>query len=620
MNDSVSNRSNNFFNLQVKVMFLFLTISLIPLAIVGFFSITTTENLIVEMVMRQLENVAVDKASILERWLSERKADMLVIAGTSTLQSMNPTRIAPYLGLVQQKYEVYKKHMVISVSDDFAYTFQAGRLSKERKGLNRHGLKEHLFLSNISLSPEEKESTFDIAAPIYDDQNRIAGTVYGTVGTKQIIFFILNVALGKTGECYLVDKEGTFLAHKEPRRILKETISKSESFQNIVGRRNPRETYLDYRGIEVFGTSQKVGDTVWHVVVEQDRDEVFESVDALKRNLYLTIVLCIGSALMLTWVISYHIIRPIRTLSRSADLLANSEFEKVIVKHDRHDEIGMLYRAFENMALKLQARQNHLEKKVDLKNAKLKETDIVLKQIKRIAERSEKFAAIGRLSAAVAHEIRTPLTSLKLFLESIQAEIEISPEFEEDYAVAMRQVSRIEATINRFLDFSKPKDPVFLDIDVSRLIEDVLYIVKPMVSKQECSLHMKIEDDLPTVWGDKKLLEEALINLFVNSLEAMPHQGSLFVVAEQDELSSNGESKTCIRVDIKDTGTGISEDRIDNIFDPFFTTKSSGTGLGLPLVLNTIRHHGGDIQVKSHPDQGTAFSLFLPCKKLHGGK
>ncbi|MBA4366496.1 MAG: histidine kinase, partial [Desulfobacterium sp.] len=213
-----------------------------------------------------------------------------------------------------------------------------------------------------------------------------------------------------------------------------------------------------------------------------------------------------------------------------------------------------------------------------------------------------------------AHEIRTPLTSLKLFLESIQAEVEISSEFEEDYDIAMQQVKRIESTINRFLDFSKPKDPVFSNIDVVLLIENVIQIVKPMLNKQECSLYIKIEDHLPTIWGDQILLEETLINLFVNSLEAMSHKGSLSVEAKKSLLPSNGGSEPCLRIDIRDTGTGIPEDRIINIFDPFFTTKASGTGLGLPLVLSAIRHHGGDIQVKSHMDKGTVFSLFLPIK------
>ncbi len=603
------------FNLQTKLMLIFLVVSLLPIAAVGFFSVKITEQLIVDMVMRQLENVAVDKVSILERWIDERKADMQVIANSSILKTMDPSVIVPYLELIQQKYGVYQKHTVVSPSMKTAFSVSSGKITFETNKEDSFGIQRELYLSDIYYSPEEEESTFSIAAPVTDENLDIKGVVYGTVGTSKIIRFILNVSLGKTGECYLVDKDGTFLAHKEPLRILNENISQSDSFKNIFDKKNRHETYLDYRGIEVLGTSHKVGGTDWYIVVEQDRDEAFQSFDSLKRYILLIVMLSILSAFVFTWVVSYHIVRPIRNLGKAAGILAKSEFDNAIVKTSRQDEIGSLYKAFENMALKLRERQNHLEHKVDLKEAELKETDIILKQIKRVAERSEKFAAIGRLGAAVAHEIRTPLTSLKLFLESVQSEIEISPEYAEDYRIAMQQIKRIETTINRFLDFSKPQELVFSPVNISELIGNVLVMIRPMVNRQECLLDVIIPNNIPEISADKKSLEEALINLLVNSLEAVTQHGKMFIRVEKAEDIPEQNIRGFVRIDIGDNGTGIPENQIVNIFDPFFTTKSSGTGLGLPLVLNIIKQHGGDIRVKSHLDKGTVFSLYLPYIK-----
>jgi signal transduction histidine kinase len=614
MVNSLFTRQRFTFNLQAKVMLIFIVLALAPLAAIGTFSVKATEQLIVNMVMRQLENVAADKAAILERWLDERKADLMVIGGTSILKSMDPLLIAPYINLVQKNYLVYKNLTVMSETGEIVFSTSGKDIPAETSNRYIPAIRQHLHLSNITYLPKEKESAFHIAAPVLDDAGKAIGTVYGAVGTNKILFHILNVSLGKTGECYLVNNDGMFLAHKEPGRILKENISQSGSFRNIFDARDRKKTYLDYRGIEVLGTSQKIGGTDWYLVVEQDRDEAFQSLDVLKRNIYFTILLFIASAFMLTWIVSHHIVKPIRALSRSADILANSEFEKAILKTDRHDEIGMLYSAFENMTCRLKERQNHLEQEVGIKEAELKETDIMLKQTKLFAERSEKFAAIGRLGAAVAHEVRTPLTSLKLFLESVQAEIEISAEYEEDYRIAMEQIKRIEGTINRFLDFSKPQELNFSKIDIPQFVEDVLLIVKPMINKNECALDVQIEKDLPAISGDKKLLGEAMINLLVNALEAMPNHGRLNITAATDHFDSKGQTLPCIRMDIEDTGQGISEDQIASIFDPFFTTKPCGTGLGLPLVLNTIRRHGGDVRIKSRTNKGTAFSLFLPLE------
>ncbi len=603
------------FTLKTKLVFLFLVLALVPLGIIGMFSINTTEALIEKLVLRQLENVASDKPAILERWVEERKQDMQVIAATSLLKSMDPKVIAPYLKLVQAHYGVYNNITVASSENKIVFSTQATDPIADITAWAAGA--EALVLSPITYLPREKESTFRIAAPIFDKGNRI-GTVFGTVGTNKIITIILQAALGKTGECYIVDKNGIFLAHKEPQRILTENISQSGSFKNIFESRDRKRTYLDYRNIEVLGTSRKIGGTDWHIVVEQDRDEAFQSMDALIRHVYVTVFLAIGSVLVLAWVISYHIVRPVRSLSQSANKLATADFDVEPIKTNRQDEIGVLCRAFADMAQKIRQREDSLEEKFNLKAAELKETDHTLKQFKLIAERSEKFAALGRLGAAVAHEIRTPLTSLKLFLESIHAEIEISPEYVEDFTVAMGQINRIEAAINRLLDYTKPKELIFSEICIDHLITDIVSMIRPLANKQEFVVETRMAPALPAIIGDKKLLEEALVNLFINSLEAMPLKGRIDVTAETDAFDSDGNSISCIRVDLADSGPGIAPENVDFIFEPFFTTKSAGTGLGLPMVFNTVKRHDGEIRVRNREEGGVLISLFLPVTTRSG--
>ncbi len=600
--------------LRTKLVFLFLALTLVPLIAIGFFSIRNTERLIKSLVLRQLENIGADKGAILERWLEERKQDLQVIAGTSIVQSMDATAIAPYLSLIQKHYGVYKNLTILSASDQVIVSTSTTHDFAGSTSWEEIGGPESPVLTKIIYLDEERESIFQIAAPIFNSGARI-GTVLGTVGTNNIIYTILSVSLGQTGECYLVDSDGAFLAHKEPERILSENISQSDSFKNIFGTRDRSRTYLDYRGIEVLGFSQKIGGTDWYLVVEQDRAEAFQDLEKLKKYIYLTLLLASSSTFVLIWVISHHIVGPIRTLSRSAHTLANTDHDPIatdLVGTRRGDEIGILCRAFANMALKIRERQDSLEQQCNLKEAELEKTGHTLKQFKLIAERSEKFAALGRLGAAVAHEIRTPLTSLKLFLESVETEIEISPEYAQDFMVAMGQIARIETAINRLLDFTKPKDLFFSKIDTAGLIHDVVSIIKPLANKQECVLQMDLREPLPGIAADKKLLEEALINLLINALEASQRGGHIAVTAMADTLRIADETKPCVRIDIQDSGAGIPEEHLDVIFDPFFTTKPTGSGLGLPMVLNTIKRHEGEIRVRSRLNEGTLFSLFLP--------
>lgn len=591
-------------------MAIFLALALIPLVVIGWFSLRTTEELIASMVIRQLENAAADKAAILERWLEERQADLKVMAGSSILKSMDPGRIAPYLELVRKEYGVYRDLTVLSAAGHTVFTSRAGT----RPDSVTDVVRDALYLSDIACQPEEKESYFYIAAPVRDDAGQLAGTLYGSVGTGKIISVILRISLGRTGECYLVNEQGLFLAHQDPARILTENISQSDSFKNIFQKDRFRKTYLDYRGIEVLGTSRNVTGTNWHLVVEQDREEAFHSLQTLKFIIGLTVLLCIGSALMLTWIVSRHIVNPIRVLSRYAGFIADAKPDQTVLRTSRGDEIGMLYRAFDNMLSRLRERQNTLELEVESKEARIKETDSKLLETRRMAERSEKFAAMGRMGAAVAHEIRTPLTSLKLFLESVSDQVEHSAEEQEDFRVAMDQIRRMEGTINRFLEFARPRDPVLGEVDVAALMADVLLMVKPLANRQECLIQVHAADRLPAVTGDRQLLSEALINLLVNALEATPVHGTVAVTAEPDRFEMDGGKTACVRIDIQDSGQGIPEDRLNVIFEPFFTTKASGTGLGLPLVLHTIQSHGGTIRVKSETRKGTVFSLFLPAR------
>ncbi|GAB6095019.1 hypothetical protein JCM14469_12710 [Desulfatiferula olefinivorans] len=601
------------FKLRTKLLLIFFVLVLVPLLVFGWFLVNAVEDLVVRMVIRQIQNVAVDKMSLLEHWLDERKADLTVVSETSLVRSMDAETIAPYLHLMRREYGVYKDFTLVAASGEIVFTTCGDSIVPEG-GCGG----DSLALWDITYIDQEKESTFTLSVPVFSDDGLFLGTLFGRVGTNRIVYIILNVSLGRTGECYLVDREGRFLAHREPSRILSENITQTGSFRNIFEKKEGTRAYLDYRGIEVVGTSLGVRGTDWYIVVEQDLSEILEYSAKIKFIVFVTLCLGMVSAMMLTGIVSRHIVRPIRTLSRHAAAIGDEQAgllpkDGAIQGVGRNDEIGMLARSFAHMYTRLKERQNVLEMKVERKEAELKETDIILQKTRSIAEQSEKFAALGRMGSAVAHEIRTPLTSLKLYLESVENRVEASREDVEDYHIAMGQIRRMEGTINRFLDYARPRDPVVATIHVAGLINEVLLMVKPLANRQDCMLDTALDETIPPVRGDRKQLAEALINLAVNAIEAVDGQGSVRVKVGVVE----NQDGRFVRIDVNDTGQGIDEDRIAHVFEPFFTTKASGTGLGLPLVLQTVEAHGGFMDVNSITGSGACFSVFLPCAPDH---
>ncbi|MEM5786644.1 MAG: ATP-binding protein, partial [Syntrophobacteraceae bacterium] len=219
-----------------------------------------------------------------------------------------------------------------------------------------------------------------------------------------------------------------------------------------------------------------------------------------------------------------------------------------------------------------------------------------------------------QLAAGVAHEIRSPLTSLKMFLESMEAEMDISPLYDEDLHVAMAQVERMESTINRFLNFARPQDPLFSEFEAGELIKDALLVARPRAMQQETVIATEIADALPLLSGDRKQLGEALLNLIINGLEATMCGSRIAISASMSLQHSPEESSECIKIDVTDSGPGIDSELIPKLFDPFYTTKATGTGLGLSIVYSTIVRHGGQVGVDSRLGQGTTFSLLIPVK------
>lgn len=599
-------------NLQIKVMLLFVAIALVPLGVMGAFAIKTAEELILNMVKNQIKHVAVDKAALLERWISERKADLEVVAGSSILRSLDREQIVPYFELVKDKYKVYSEFIVVSRDGSVVYDSSNKKSHPQMKKWFQESLAGKSYLSDIDFDPGQQESFFRISTPLLDASGAIKGAVCAKVGTNVILSMVLRISLGETGECYLVNRDGTFLAHKDPQRILTENIAQSESFKNIFNASQHRITYIDYRGIEVMGASARVEGTDWSLVVEQDKDEAFGGAARLKGYIFLVAGLSAGGALFLAWLFSHYVVNPIRKLSLAANCLARGEFAKADFNINRADEIGLLSNAFADMARQLQDRQQKLEQRMVLKESELEETGVKLKETQQAAARSQQLASLGRLASGVAHEIRTPLTSLKLFLESVESEITISPDYEEDFQVAMNQIKRMEATINRFLDFARPPNPIFSLIEVRELIEESLLVIGPKARKQETIIQKSICSALPKIKGDRKQLGETLLNLMVNALEAVAHRGKLIIAADLTELQTADGLRRGIRIDVGDTGPGIMAENVTRLFDPFFTTKATGAGLGLSIVFSTIQRHGGEVMVRSIVGEGTTFSLLIP--------
>ncbi len=248
--------------------------------------------------------------------------------------------------------------------------------------------------------------------------------------------------------------------------------------------------------------------------------------------------------------------------------------------------------------------------------ARLAESEAAQSSLNAQLIQSQKLAAIGELSAGIAHEINNPIAIIAQETEwsahlLSEAEASTGKDFAEvrDSLREIRsQVDRCKNITHKLLDIDRKREPVLQDVDVARLVDDMARLVDKEASYKNVTLTRKLPEDLPHLRTDAPLLRQVVLNLMTNALQAVDPGGSIVVSASADDNT--------LFISIADNGHGIAPENMDKIFNPFFTTKppGQGTGLGLSLCHNLVSGMSGQICVESEVDKGTTFTVRLPRK------
>jgi two-component system sensor histidine kinase HydH len=239
----------------------------------------------------------------------------------------------------------------------------------------------------------------------------------------------------------------------------------------------------------------------------------------------------------------------------------------------------------------------------------------IIRELEQKVVVNEKFAALGRLSAGVAHEIRNPLNSIRGFIQYFQRKL---PMEEEDYnytELMLTEVDRLNRVISKLLAYSKPREPRLGVRSVDETLDHCIRVVQREATESGIEIVRKTDgcDEPPLALMDTDQITQVFLNLMINAIEASPRGGKVTV-------GYHCEDNSRVHITVQDQGDGIPLENMDKLFDPFFTTKRKGTGLGLAIVKSIIEGHGGEIEIDSEPEEGSKFviSLSLYNKDLYG--
>ncbi len=302
-----------------------------------------------------------------------------------------------------------------------------------------------------------------------------------------------------------------------------------------------------------------------------------------KRILIFSFWVILALALIITHIISQKIVRSLRQIEKLTKSISLGNFNKSEGVRSR-DELGSVIAAMDSMSEELAHREEQIIQ-------------------------SKKLASLGILTAGVAHEITNPLNNISMIAQTYEELYgSLSEENRREFMGEIdAETERIRKIVKNLLDFSKPKDAHPKEADINAVIQKTLTLVQNMIDVSNIETTIKLDKGLPHLFIDEHQIQQVLVNLITNAVQAMSTGGRLFIA------SRPGKRGDSVEITVKDTGRGIAPEFLPHIFDPFFSTKGEGgTGLGLSVSFGIIKNHKGEIRVESMVGVGTTFTIELP--------
>ena len=362
--------------------------------------------------------------------------------------------------------------------------------------------------------------------------------------------------------------------------------SRHELQRTIVSGSAPYANSETFNAIPLVGRD---GDLLSVLLVGSSRQSLIQMLNFIRALAMLVGAGVIVLGLILGWWISARVTRPIEELAAGAREVAAGHWEARVQVRSR-DEVGQLAEAFNEMTRQLAEQRERLVQ-------------------------TERVAAWRELARRLAHELKNPLFPLQLTVENLQrAREQTSEQFDEVFfestATLREELENLKTIVSRFSDFAKMPPPEFEPVDMNELVRSAVKLFEPQLApmgRPPITPELYLDENLPHPPADPILLRRALENLILNSLDAMPAGGTLTVRTAQ----RNG----AVRLEVTDTGEGLTPEECARLFTPYYTTKRLGTGLGLAIVQSVVSDHGGRIEVESAPGAGATFRIELPVEQ-----
>lgn len=588
-------------DLRSRVLGAMLLISLVPMSVVAYQGYHCARQAVIEQVHMHLVSVIEARRALLDEWLKERSAEIETLAALphvletasrapGTADSEASGELARLLDSVQASSQSYESLMVYDAQ--WRIVARSSESNHQAEDIVTDAFRadieqgEGVVMAEAHMH-EEGNAGLHIGYPLRGQGAENKGFLVANLNFTKTLNPLLQERSGlwRTGKVYVVSSELTILTEPyRPDGGVAMNRATSPSVLECLSPEGPRvRQYDDYLGNRVLGTAMPLPVAQWMVVAEMDVDEALEWLARLLWRLGVTFGITLLLAVIVSVSISKFLGRPLKELARVAHRIRGGHVDERLGPISGV-EAEAVRQAFNQMLDELRENQKEI-----VRNATL--------------------ASVGELSTRIVHEMRNPLSSVKMNLQALTRVVENDEKNRELAEIASGQVIRVENMLTDLLHYGRPIELRSEARTFTELAEAALGVVTDLAKEKDVAIDIEDQTQGKPLYVDTEQICRALSNLLINAVQASPTGGRITLTAR-----AFPEDDAFTQVEVCDVGAGLTKEALSNVFQPFFSTKSDGTGLGLANVKKVIELHGGAVSARNRPGGGAEFSFTLPAR------
>jgi len=616
---------------KYRLLISFLLVALIPIGIIGEYSIISSTKALTNKSLEELEKNTNLEAEKIENYLNNCRSDVLFLSKSPKVLKYSETK-HPFdrwdLEFSLLSLSLDKNYHEVGYLDENTIIYVKNKKIPEERNtenINIPDLKQgEVYVSDIFL--KRNNGIFEIpyqplilfAAPIYINEER-KGYVY----LEAYLTEFISDFESSTPRVYFTDSSGNYIYHPDPLKRWSAELDGKENlhkdYNNLVDDILSGNSGASISGNEIVSyVPIKIEDKKWFLIMSSPKDIILESVRRFKLGFYIVVSTVLVSATAISYFLSKVITEPLVNLTKATEKIAEGDL-RTKISETGSDELKILARSFNTMAEKLNESYSALEKKVEERTAELKLINEKLKaSYKELVEANK---TKSRFLANISHELKTPLNSIIGFTEVMLDDENLNEEQRDYLQTILRNSDNLLYMIEDLLTISRieagKSEMIFTDFKISEVFEKSIKIVEPLAKDKCIEISTELKYD-PVIRGDMRKIMQVMLNLLSNAIKFNRENGKIYLRAMK--AGSN------LRVEVEDTGIGIKEEYQGIIFDEFKqvgdleTKEYTGTGLGLAITRNFIEMHNGRIWVESEYGKGSKFIFEIPVGDLNGKK